>query len=428
MNQAVGTVSDVVNRIKNLLEGQFRTISVEGEITNLSSSSSGHWYFNLSDRNSSISCALFKMDALRNPMVRKLRDGDKVICSGGIGVYGKRGTFQLITKRITPVGKGDLKEELEKLKKKLAAEGLFDLEAKVKIPELPKRVAVITAEGAAAYQDFLNIYKRRSQWMDIILSPALVQGDAAPGSIRKALSKVIKYHLEASDDKKFDCVVLTRGGGSLEDLWAFNDEALAWDIFNCPIPVISAVGHQVDYSISDFVADLRCETPSAAAEVLTQSQSEIIERLRVNKKRLSHQIQSVLHIKKASLSVNHPRNILEIIRNRLTSFQRRLGELNITHRLDEFTRFSESQYRLDDSLSRLKRSMGERISQTNSRLDKAIGILGVLDPKNVLGRGYSFITNDKNKLIGNVKDFSSLPKDSELQINFHDGKGKVVKQ
>ena len=275
----VPSVSEVIFNIKRLLEGEFRTVSVEGEISNLSHSSSGHWYLTLSDSDSSLSAAVFKMDALRNPLMKSLKNGDKVICSGSIGVYNKRGTFQLIVKRISPVGKGDLKEQFEMLKRKLAAEGLFDPQIKKEIPTLPNRIAVITAKGAAALQDFLNIIDRRTQWYDILLSPALVQGDAAPASLRKALFNVIKYSMDAPEDKKIDVIVFTRGGGSMEDLWAFNDEGLAWDIFNCPIPVISAVGHQVDTTICDMVSDLRCETPSAAAEVLSSAQAEIKETL-----------------------------------------------------------------------------------------------------------------------------------------------------
>ncbi len=180
MNQNVPSVSVLVNQIKRNLEASFRNVMVIGEITNLSYSSSGHWYLSLSDSESLISAAVFKMDAMRNPVLKNLKDGDKVICAGAISVYAKRGTFQLIIKRITPVGKGDLKEQFELLKKKLAGEGLFDLENKKPIPDMPKRIAVITAKGAAALQDFLNIVDRRSLFCDVLISPALVQGDAAP--------------------------------------------------------------------------------------------------------------------------------------------------------------------------------------------------------------------------------------------------------
>lgn len=202
------SVSQLVNNVKQILEGEFRFLKVEGEISNLSSSSAGHYYLTLSDRDSSISCALFRGDALRNPEVRKLKDGDKVIVTGSIGVYSKRGTFQVIIKTIAPSGKGDLMAQFELLKKKLASEGLFDLENKTPLPKLPKRVAVITAKGAAALQDFLNVFERRSLWMDILLVPSLVQGDQAPKELVNALKRVIKYHLEGNP---IDVVVLTRG-------------------------------------------------------------------------------------------------------------------------------------------------------------------------------------------------------------------------
>ncbi|CAN0100233.1 unnamed protein product, partial [Chrysoparadoxa australica] len=206
MERNVPTVTQVVNQVKNLLESQFRSLSVVGEITNLSSSGAGHYYFTLSDSDSAISACLFRGDALRNPLIKNMKDGDKIIATGSLGVYGKRGTFQLIVKRIVPAGEGDLKLQLERLKKRLAAEGLFDMEVKKAIPKFPRRIGLITAQGSAAYHDFINVMNRRSLWFDILLAPAMVQGDRAPDSLRQALFNLIKYDQEADEDQKLDVI------------------------------------------------------------------------------------------------------------------------------------------------------------------------------------------------------------------------------
>ncbi|MBT5095501.1 MAG: exodeoxyribonuclease VII large subunit, partial [Halobacteriovoraceae bacterium] len=395
MQNASQSVTHVVNSVKNVLEGEFRGISVLGEVTNLSSSASGHFYFTLSDGQSSLSSALFKMDALRNPVIKKIKDGDKVVCHGNLGVYARRGTFQLITKQIEPVGKGDLKASFEKLKKQLAGEGLFDLEVKQKIPDLPQKVAVITALKGAALQDFLNIFKRRSQFMKVMVVPALVQGEAAPKSIRQALHNTIKFHLQAAPGKKIDVIVLTRGGGSLEDLWAFNDEALAWDIFNCPVPTISAIGHQVDFSISDFVADLRAETPSAAAEILTEYQGKALEKLEVLSKHLQNAVELQLNESVQRLSGHHPQVVIDGLYGRLLAVRKRLGQLQLSKRLFELCQFHEKSMRLDEQVKRLDRAVEERVANWSNRLEEANGLLRVMDPHNVLGRGYSFLKDEE---------------------------------
>jgi exodeoxyribonuclease VII large subunit len=403
---------------------------VLGEISNLSCSSGGHWYLTLSDSQSSISAAVFKGDALRNPVMRNLKDGDKVICSGAIGVYGKRGTFQLIIKQIQIAGKGDLKLEFEKLKKKLAGEGLFDMENKRPIPSLPKRVAVITAGSSAAFQDFINIYERRSIQMDLMLVPAVVQGDAAPDSLRNALVATIKYSLAATIDKKIDVIVLTRGGGSLEDLWAFNDEALAWEIYNCPIPVISAVGHQVDFSISDFVADQRCETPSAAAETLTETQTKVLEKLDQSKKSLLNHMELLIGRNKEVLENSNPSKLVELLWAEFNQLQKRLSEVDIKNRLHELTGFHDFSMALDEYGVRLRHSMEKRMQAAVSRLESYNQMLTALGPSNVLDRGYSYIKSESGSVITRQKDYQKLKDESNILIAFSDGigKAKVLKE
>lgn len=425
MSLDVKKVSQIVGEIKNLLEHEFTNISIEGEISNLSLSSSGHWYFTLSDKDSSLSAALFKMDALRNPLMKTIKDGAKVIVVGDINVYPKRGTFQVIVKRIVPVGVGDLKEQFEKLKRKLASEGLFDLDVKKPIPAMPKRVAIITAQRGAALQDFINIYKRRSIWMDLLVLPTLVQGDDAPRSIRASLHKALKYSMDAPPDKKIDLIVFARGGGSLEDLWAFNDEGLAYDIFNCPIPTISAIGHEVDFSISDFVADMRCETPSAAAEVITHQQTMIKEKILNLKSRLRNIMAFKMSRFENRLKQAHPHTILNILLKNLSNFQRRLTRCDIQKRLHELTNIHQFYLELDENLARMQQVMKEQLKEWLHQIEKSHDVLKALNPKNVLERGYGYLETPQGKVIGSAGDFDKLQKNASLNIQFHDGKRKV---
>ena len=425
MSLDVKNVSQIVGEIKKLLETEYSNVSIEGEITNLSLSSAGHWYFTLSDKDSSLSAALFKMDALRNPIMKTIKDGAKVIVLGDISVYPKRGTFQVIVKKIVPVGVGDLKEEFEKLKRKLAAEGLFDIDRKKTIPPLPKRVAIITAQRGAALQDFINIYKRRSIWMDLLVIPAVVQGADAPRSIRSALHNVIKYSLEVETSKKIDLIVIARGGGSLEDLWAFNDEGLAYDIFNCPIPTISAIGHEVDFSISDFVADMRAETPSAAAEMVTHSQTMIKEKMIILKGRLRNVMTIRMGRFENRLKRAHPHTILNIILKKLVSLQKRLSRCDIQKRLHELTNIHQFYLELDENLARMQMHLKDRLNQWRHQIDKSHDVLNALNPKNVLERGYGFLESESGKVVGSAEDFDKIPKMVSLNLHFHDGKRKI---
>jgi exodeoxyribonuclease VII large subunit len=404
MNDAVKNVSQVVSEIKSLLESTYINVTIEGEISNLSLSSSGHWYFTLSDKESSISGAIFKIDAFRNPQIKLIKDGAKVIVIGDINVYQRRGTFQIVAKKIVAIGVGNLKEQFEILKRKLADEGLFDLDKKKKIPALPKRVGIITAQRGAALQDFINIYKRRSLWMDILIFPAIVQGKDAPESLRNALHKLIKFSLDAPIEKKIDVLVIARGGGSLEDLWAFNDEGLAWDLFNCPIPTISAIGHEVDFSISDFVCDFRAETPSAAAEVLTHHQTMTKEKMLSLKKRL-----------------------INVMQLKYMTIERKIKNYQLSKRLNELTHIHDYYLRLDENIERVKRSINLKHERLHVKLEKYSSILSALSPQRVLERGYSYIETENSVLVASQKDFENLEIGATLNIHFSDGAGKAVK-
>lgn len=414
------TVSDLVGSIKNVLEDQFQEVMVQGEVTNLSPSGAGHWYFTLSDENACISCALFKGDALRNPLIRNLKDGDKIVVVGPISVYQKRGSFQLLAKRIFPAGEGQLKLQYERLKARLSHEGLFDIEKKKPIPTFPKRVAVITAEHGAALQDFLNVMKRRSLWLDILIVPALVQGDGAPKSLWNALKKV-----QSIPD--VDVIVLTRGGGSLEDLWAFNDENLIRAIAECPIPVISAVGHQVDYTLCDYVSDLRSETPTAAAETLSQPQTELKSRLLYCHSHLKSNLFKLYQHVQLMTQKFHPRELLNLMKHKIHQAEKRLSEIHLKNRATELIGLTEAEQRLDEAILRLRHVTELKERSVSDKLLRLEQVLSALDPSKVLGRGYAYVRLRDAEVLTSAGDFNQKAKGTKIDIYFHDGKGSALK-
>ncbi|MDC0253601.1 exodeoxyribonuclease VII large subunit [Bacteriovoracales bacterium] len=420
------TVSQVINRIKNLIESQLDYVTVVGELINLSSSGAGHWYFSLTDSNTILAAALFRMDAHRNPLIKKIKSGDKVVCHGKINVYPKKGTFQLIVNSINPIGKGELKEKFELLKTKLAREGLFDLEKKKKIPKFPKKIGIITSIDGAAIQDFLKIYKRRSLWNNIIVCPALVQGEQSSASLRKALEKMIRYDLQSSPEQKLDALILSRGGGSLEDLWSFNDEGLAWDIFNCPIPVISAVGHEVDFTISDYVSDFRCETPSAAAELLSEGQVQLRRQLLNYKKGLISSTEKKIGYFQRRTELHAPNVIMREIWKLFNIYQRKLQRFEIKNRLFELVKIHEKSQRLDDLSDTMFHDIDSLMLKIQNNLETKFEMLRLLDPDNILGRGYSYLKHQR-KVVSNYERFDKINEGEELEIVFQDGKGKVQK-
>jgi exodeoxyribonuclease VII large subunit len=414
------TVSDLVGSIKDVLEDTFQEVMVQGEVTNLSPSGAGHWYFTLSDENACISCALFKGDALRNPLIRNLKNGDKIVIVGPISVYQKRGSFQLLAKRIFPAGEGQLKLQYERLKARLSQEGLFDIERKKPLPMFPKRVAVITAEHGAALQDFLNVMKRRSLWLDIIIVPALVQGDAAPKSLLDALNKAKKI-------EDVDVIVLTRGGGSIEDLWAFNDENLVRAIYDCSIPVVSAVGHQVDFTLCDYVADLRSETPTAAAETLSQPQTELKSRLVYCQTHLKSDLFKLYQHVQLMTQKFHPRELLNLMRTKIHAAEKRLAQVHLKERAHEMIGIFEASQRLDEAILRLKHSTELKGRSLSEKLLRIEQVLGALNPTHVLERGYTFVQSSDGGIITSHKQFEKTIPGTKMEIHFHDGKGIAVK-
>ncbi|EHK2356085.1 exodeoxyribonuclease VII large subunit [Clostridium perfringens] len=383
------SVGEVNNYVKKLVENDFilKNLNVKGEISNLKFHSSGHIYFSLKDENSKVNCIMFKNNAVNLDF--RLEEGMKVEIKARLGVYHKEGTYQLYCENIKKAGIGELFEEFHKLKKELSEEGIFDEKYKRALPKFPKRIGIITARTGAAVRDIINVIQRRNKSLDIILYPAKVQGENAADSIIEG----IRYF---NNEKSVDVIILGRGGGSIEELWAFNNRDLAYEIFNSRIPTVSAVGHEVDFTISDFVSDMRAPTPSAAGELVSPSLQEMINDL-LNKKEFLHRAidRKFLNAKKdvdllhKGLKGNNPKQIIE----------KRIKEVN--------------------SLEEKLNFLGKRkIDKAKDELIALNSILQTLNPLNTLGRGYSVIMDKKDKVINKV---SELKKNDMVKVIMKDG-------
>ena len=260
------TVSEITDQIKKTLEEEYSQLKVIGEISNFKAHISGHWYFTLKDKNASINCTMWK--GINNYVFFTPQDGMKVIITGRITLYPPRGTYQLDARSMKPAGEGELQKAFEELKKRLFDEGLFDEDAKKSIPKFPKKIGIITGSDTAALRDMINIAERRFPIVELLIASAKVQGDGAA-------EEIITRIKELNRRKDIDLIILGRGGGSLEDLWAFNEESLARALYHSSIPIISGIGHEIDYTIADFVSDLRAPTPSAAMELATPNKDEL---------------------------------------------------------------------------------------------------------------------------------------------------------
>ena len=383
------SVCEVNNYVKKLVENDFilKNLNVKGEISNLKFHSSGHIYFSLKDENSKVNCIMFKNNAVNLDF--RLEEGMKVEIKARLGVYHKEGTYQLYCENIKKAGIGELFEEFHKLKKELSEEGIFDEKYKRALPKFPKRIGIITARTGAAVRDIINVIQRRNKSLDIILYPAKVQGENAADSIIEG----IRYF---NNEKSVDVIILGRGGGSIEELWAFNNRYLAYEIFNSRIPTVSAVGHEVDFTISDFVSDMRAPTPSAAGELVSPSLKEMINDL-VNKKEFLHRAidRKFLNSKRdvdllyKGLKGNNPKHIIE----------KRIKEVN--------------------SLEEKLNFLGKRkIDKAKDELIALNSILQTLNPLNTLERGYSVIMDKEDKVINEV---SELKKNDMVKVIMKDG-------
>lgn len=358
-NETIFSVSQLTQLISGVIDASFSLVMVEGEVSNLRTPSSGHSYFTLKDEVSQIRAVLFRGEKKLLPF--ELENGQKLLCRGRLSVYKQRGEYQIIVEEAGPSGLGSLHLAFEQLKLRLEKEGLFDESRKRPLPAFPKKIGIVTSSTGAAIRDILRVLERRKSGLDVVISPSAVQGENAAGEIALAIERLNQF-----DD--IDAIIVGRGGGSLEDLRAFNEEVVARAIHDSSIPVISAVGHESDYCISDFVADLRAPTPSAAAEMVARSGAELAREIEYNK----------------SL-------ILSSITSMLASFRSRLDRESAGLR-GPGRRIAEIRMRLDELALRMEKSIFEKITLFKSELKGAAGSLDSLSPLSVLSRGYSIAT------------------------------------
>jgi len=416
-NDEIISVGELNKSVKYLLEQNFNRVSVIGEISNLSKPSSGHIYFTLKDEDGSIRCAMFKNQKIK--LNFSPENGDKCILKGQVSIYAPRGDYQLIVKTIEPVGSGNLMHKFELLKNKLEQEGLFSSSKKKDIPTSPKHICIVTSHSTAAFQDIVSTVKRRAPNTQVSLSDAMVQGDNAPVSIINALERIIKYN-ESNSDNKVDVVILTRGGGSIEDLWCFNNEELAREIFTFPIPVISGVGHEIDFTICDFVSDIRVPTPTASAELVTEFNFQIQDRLNVCKTdifKMAINLQNRLN-QRINLNKSKLKNPLTLIREKsqnLDNFDLRIqkqlistlsikknkidrikSNINFNNPLSKLNLISN---KIELLLNNLERSCRERILSKKKYLNEQLNNISILNPLSILDRGYSIVLNNKGQAI-----------------------------
>jgi len=389
MNTHILTVTQLTHQIKNLLEGTFPDVWIEGEISNLNIPQSGHVYFTIKDEHSQIKAVLFK--SAQRHLKFTLQHGMQVICRGRVSVYEPRGEYQIILEYVEPKGVGALQKAFEGLKTKLEKDGLFDSERKRPLPFLPKKIGIVTSPTGAAIRDILRVIKRRHPRMSVLLYPVPVQGpDAAPSIV-----EAIAYF---NNEKSVDVMIIGRGGGSLEDLWAFNEEVVARAIYGSRIPVISAVGHETDFTIADFVADLRAPTPSAAAEMVVESEEHIRDLVDGLAARLVTNIRQELG--RLRDTVQHAARLLADPRKRLEQYSQRVDEL----------------------LGRIILGLKHHVRRDRALLIALTGALDHLNPLSILARGYSVTRTVPDGTV--VKDAAEVRSGDVLSTKLH--KGEVI--
>jgi exodeoxyribonuclease VII large subunit len=389
------SVSDALYYLKTMLDIDERLsdIWLQGEVSGMKRVASGHYYFRLKDGKGAIDCALFKNTASR--LEYRPSDGESFKMRGYFSIYEDRGQLQFYVSEIQPNGVGRLSLEFEALKQRLEKEGLFSLERKRPLPERPRVIGVVTSATAAAFQDILNVLSRRYPLVEVVLSPTLVQGESAPPQIVSAIQALNRRN-------DIDVIIVARGGGSLEELWCFNDERVARAVFASRIPIITGVGHEIDFTIVDFVADMRAPTPSAAAEIVTPN----IEDLRAGVRNLQDELYSLME------------NRLDEKRNELNEMKRCLKQASPAGDLPTY------RQRLDDLTGRANRSLSHRLELQRSRVSALSGRLKVLDPNQILERGYAIVTQANGQVVTNI---AQAQPGEKLDVRVSDGQFKVEK-
>ncbi|MFH1395651.1 MAG: exodeoxyribonuclease VII large subunit [Candidatus Omnitrophota bacterium] len=398
MNEtSVYTVSQLTQDIRFVLEDTFSDVWVEGEVSNFKVYSSGHMYFSLKDDKSLINCVLFKGNS-RN-LAFDPEDGMAVLCFGKVSVYDKRGQYQLYVSAVEPRGRGALQRAFEQLKDKLRKEGLFEESIKKPLPFLPLNVGVVTSPSGAAIRDILKVARRRNANIDITICPVRVQGEEAKNEIAGAIKIFNEFNRRIIEENKnehsIDVIIVGRGGGSLEDLWPFNEEIVARAIHNSKIPIVSAVGHEVDYTISDFVSDLRAPTPSAAAELVIPS-----------KKELEHTVDE------------YKAKLISFTGIKLKTLEKEIEQLSSSYVLrDPVNVFVQKEQEIDDFEKNLSIQMNHVLKLKLAAFGAIAGKLNALSPLSVLERGYSIAYKGKNIAVS----AKSFKKGELLRTKFIDG-------
>ena len=415
--EEVISVGQLNQQAKKLLENQFRGIAVLGEISNLARPSSGHIYFTLKDEDGAIRCAMFRNQNSR--LNFEPQNGDQCILKGQVSLYAPRGDYQLIVSSMQPAGSGNLMQQFDELKKKLDSEGLFSQNIKQNLPTQPRHIGVITSESTAAFQDILTTIKRRAPISQVTLIPATVQGDTAPRALIRALQNGLEFN-NANPHNSFDVILMCRGGGSIEDLWAFNNESLAREIFDYPIPIISGVGHEIDFTIADFVADLRAPTPTAAAELVTEYYFQLEDAIEDAKDTLMHSFQNLVKEKYqkillVSQNLESPIILLKEQSQSLDNLEIRLSQImqnvinstkqdltiasNLLYQSNAMRVIEKYQEIIRSQMQSIQHQIKSVIIKKSYKLTNLETNLGAVSPLAVLDRGYAIVMDDSGKAL-----------------------------
>jgi len=406
----IQTVTEFTRRVKEVLKGGLPPGWVRGEVSNLRAQASGHVYFSLKDAGAQLACVLFRGDAQRQSVA--LRDGLQVLAYGEVDVYEARGQYQFITRALIEHGAGRLQQELEQLKQRLATEGLFAAERKQPLPLLPRTIGFITSPTGAAVQDFIRILQRRGWTGRLVVLPAKVQGEGAAAELVAMLHTAEALEI-------FDLLVLGRGGGSIEDLWAFNEEPLVRAVAACFVPVISAVGHEIDFTLCDFAADVRAETPSGAAELISSRYLDATERVARAAESLGEQLD--LAVAQGRERLDHARSRLRLLSPAAGIEQNHLRLDDLRNRLGSALRASVQLRReaLGTARARLTATSPEkRVQQESHRLLALWKRLESASPQSVLKRGYAIVRDDQGRPVSRAR---GVPPGAALVNEFHDG-------
>lgn len=424
-------VSELVKEMQHLMEASYPNIWIEGELSSLSKPASGHWYFQVKDEQSQLQCAMFSSRSRQ--MSYRPKVGDKVRIRGKISIYPARGNLQCIVQHIEEAGEGLLQRRYEELKVKLEQQGLFSAEHKQAIPSFVQHCGIITSPSGAAISDILTTLKRRYPALPVTIYPAVVQGETAAQTLIQAIKDAVQH-------QTVDLLVISRGGGSLEDLWCFNDENLAQAIFDCPIPSVSAVGHEVDVTIADLVADLRAPTPTAAAELISPDRQQLLQNLEHKRqhllrasKRLLEQRAQMVDLKFANLQ--HPRTRIEKRHHQLQQLNQKLKSqlsvqlafkqkslINLSSQFKSHspeTQIKQQVWQLSQYQQRMKRALSHNFSSQQSKLDSISQHLNAVSPLATLDRGFAIVRDQQQAII---RDSDAAQTGDEISIQLKSGK------